>query len=141
MPLLILLFIAVIIGYLIARSRASKKIDETAASAVSTTKSVASKTTDRLRGRPSSDQLKGWAAGSGAEYLSQDFRDWLASLNQDDTRSFTVALNDHMSGLGYNLKDLVEGKMQDQPEHVKTYAEAVDAYSQTYQAAHSQQPG
>lgn len=137
MPLIILLAVAVVAGYLIARSRASKKIDETAASAVTTTKTAVTKTSDRLRGRPSSEQLNTWASGAGAESLSKEFVEWFDGLSAEDASSFTSALTDHMNGLGYNLKDLVEGKLADQPEQVKTYSQAITTYSQTYRQAHS----
>ena len=55
MPLIILLVIAVVAGYLIAKSNASQKIDETAASAYNTTKTAVNKTVDRLRGRSSDE--------------------------------------------------------------------------------------
>lgn len=137
MQLIILIAIAAVAGYLISRSRASKKIDETAASAASATRSAVTRTSDRLRGRPSSEQLKSWATGAGAEFLPQNFIDWLAGLEQERANAFTAALTDHMNGLGYGLKDLVEGKLDDQPEQVKAYSEAMAAYSQTYRQAHS----
>lgn len=135
MTLFILLVIAVAAGYLIAKSRASKTIDETAASVVSTTKTAVSQTSDRLRGRPSAEQLKSWASGAGAEYLPQEFIDWLGALNQEDASEFTNALTDHMRGLDFSLKDLLDGKLADQPEKVKTYSETIAAYSQTYRQA------
>ena len=135
MTLFILLVIAVAAGYLIAKSRASKTIDETAASVVSTTKTAVSQTSDRLRGRPSAEQLKSWAGGAGAEHLPQEFIDWLGALNQEDASEFTNALTNHMRGLDFSLKDLLDGKLADQPEKVKTYSETIAAYSQTYRQA------
>jgi hypothetical protein len=137
MPLIILLAIAVVAGYLIAKSRASKKIDDTAASVVSTTKTAVTQTSDRLRGRPSGEQLESWASGAGAEYLPQEFIDWLAGLSKEEANTFTGALTDHMNGLGFSLKDVVDGKLADQPEQAKTYSETIAAYSQTYRKAHA----
>ncbi len=137
MQLIILIAIAAVAGYLISRSRASKRIDETAASAASATKSAVTRTSDRLRGRPSGEQLTSWASGAGAEFLPQEFIDWLAGLDQEQLNAFTGALTDHMNSLGFGLKDLVEGKLAEQPEQVKSYSEAIAAYSQTYRQAHS----
>ena len=135
MQLIILIAIAAVAGYFISRSRASKKIDETAATAASATKSAVSRTSDRLRGRPSSEQFKSWASDAGSEYLPQEFIDWLTGLEQTQADAFTSALTDHMNSLGYGLKDLVEGKHADQPEQVKSYCEAIAPYGKTYRQA------
>lgn len=135
MPLILLLAIAVVAGYLIAKSRASKTIDETAASVVSTTKTAVSQTSERLRGRPTAEQLKTWANGVGSEYLPKELTEWLAGLNKEEASAFTNALTDHMNSLGFSLKDLLEGKLADQPEKVKTYGETISAYYQTYRQA------
>ena len=135
MTLIILLLIAVVVGYLIAHSRASKAIDKTASDAYSTSKDFVGKTSDRLRGRPSSDQLKAWVAGAGAAYFQPEFKDWLTALSKEQGQAFTGALNDHMASLGYSLQDLVEGKLQNEPGKVSSYASTIDAYSQVYRQA------
>ena len=140
MQLIVLLLIAVVVGYLISRSRASKAIDKTASDAYTASKGLVSKTSDRLRNRPSSDQLKAWVAGAGAEYFQPEFKDWLAALNKDQAQAFTGALTDHMASLGYSLQDLVEGKLQNDPAKVKTYAGAIETYSQVYRQARVQEP-
>jgi hypothetical protein len=61
----------------------------------------------------------------------------LEGLNQEQANDFTGALTDHMNSLSFGLKDLVQGKLADQPEQVKTYSEAVAAYGQIYRQAHS----
>lgn len=61
----------------------------------------------------------------------------MEGLDQEQANDFTGALTDHMNSLSFGLKDLVEGKLADQPEQVKTYSKAVAAYSQTYRQAHS----
>lgn len=50
MPLIILILIAVIVGYLLANSRASKPIDNAASKVAGTTKSAAGKTTGWVKG-------------------------------------------------------------------------------------------
>jgi hypothetical protein len=135
MPLIILLIVALVVGYLIARSRASKAIDKTATDAYTTSKGFVEKTSDRLRGRPSNDQLKAWVAGAGASYFQSEFMDWLAALSKEQAQSFTAALTDHMASLGYNLQDLVEGKLQTELDKVSRYASAIEAYSQVYRQA------
>jgi CHASE3 domain sensor protein len=130
--LIILVIIAFVIGYWLAKSRASQTIDDTAEKAVNTTRSVVTSTSDRLRGRPSSVQFKAWAAGSGAEYLPDDFKNWLAGLSEDDAQAFTNALNDYLRGLKLDLKALLDGKVAD----AGSYAQAIVTYSQSYRSAH-----
>ena len=140
MQLIVLILIAVVVGYLIARSRASKAIDKTASDAYTASKDLVSKTSDRLRNRPSSDQLKAWVAGAGSEYFQPDFKDWLAALNKEQAQSFTSALTDHMASLGYSLQDLLDGKFQNESDKVKSYAGAIESYSQVYRQARVQEP-
>lgn len=132
MPLIILLAVAVVAGYLIAKSRASKTIDETTTNVVSTTRTAVSQASDRLRGRPSAEQLKNWTASAGSEYLPKEFTEWLAGLSKEEADAFMNALTDHMNSLGFSLKDLLDGKLADQPEKIKTYSETIAAYYQTY---------
>ena len=133
MGLIILILIAFVVGYWLARSRASQTIDSTAEKAVNTTRSVVTTTSDRLRGRPSGIQFKAWVAGSGAEHLPDEFKDWLAGLTEDDAQLFTNHLYEYLRGLKLDLKALLEGKAAD----VDNYAQAIVAYSQSYRSAHS----
>jgi hypothetical protein len=59
MQLFILLLIALVVGYLIARSRWSKNIDDTASTAAKSTQSLFERTRDRLRRKPKETEPQG----------------------------------------------------------------------------------
>ncbi len=67
MQLFVLLAVALIGGYLLAKSRVSKNIDDTANSAVSSSKSLFSKTSDRLRGKSTKSAPQGEIAAPAQE--------------------------------------------------------------------------
>ena len=139
MALIILVIVAVVIGYFLARSKYSDSIDETTEKVSSTTRSWADSAggwvnTKVLR-RKSAEPFQEWAAGTGAEYLPDDFKEWLEDLSDAEATDFTRALHEYASSLGYSLNDLVEGGYDSKPALMQVFVEAIVIYSQEYRKA------
>ena len=147
MELIIIAIIAVVIGYLFAKSRFSKPIDNTASKVGSTSKDVAVKvgsTSKDVVGRAtdwwstsigkgtSGNEFVAWVNGPGAKNFSDDFKNWLSGLSTQESTDFTRATDKYMSTLGYSLQDLVEGKIENDPARMQVYVEAVVVYSGAY---------
>ena len=140
MELLILLLIFAAFGFLLAESRFGRKVDQAASRVTTTTSSWASRAEDRVRRlfrRPKPQKsFPAWAtSGEGAGLFPQDFKDWLASLDEQEGRSFTQALSDYSDGLGYSLSALVDGGLDQQPILRQVFVEAITVYSQAYRRA------
>jgi hypothetical protein len=139
MALIILLIAAVVIGYFLARSRYSTKIDETAEKVSSTSRSWTDRAggwvNTRILGRTSADPFREWAAGPGAATLPDDFKEWLAGLTDQEAADFTRALDKYADSLDYSLTELVEGDYDGKPALVQVFVEAIVIYSQEYRKA------
>jgi hypothetical protein len=137
MQLILLLILFAVLGYLLARSRAGKQIDETAGKltnqAVEFTGKSSDWVDDRLGRKPSAGNFKTWAVT--AEYVPADLRDWAASLSDADADAFNKALQNHASSLDMDLNQLFSGSLDSQPDQRKVYVEAVAVYSQAYRKA------
>ncbi len=136
MELIIFALIAGVIGYAIAKSRFSKPIDSAAGAVSSGTKDVAGKAagwwqTTLGRGK-TGNEFVAWVAGSGASLFPDDFKTWVAGLSPQEAEDFTRALDKYSASLGYNLQDLVEGKLANQAMIVPVFTEAIVVYSGAY---------
>lgn len=139
MELIILLLVAGVAGFLLARSRFSKPVDEATDKVTDTTKDYADRTEGWFRSRFGRDRkvepFRAWAAGAGAVYFQEDFKSWLAGLSPEEARDFTNSLDKYARGLGYDLNQLVDGSMNAQPAKMQVFTEAVVIYSSAYRKA------
>lgn len=143
MQLLIALIIAGTIGYLLAGSRYSKNIDQTADKVSETSNSLVDRARrwwrGRFRGDKQANTFVSWATGTGAANFPQEFTVWLKSLSPDEADRFTNALATYSAGLDFNLDDLVSGDMQAKPALMQVFVEAVVVYSHEYRKAQQAQ--
>jgi hypothetical protein len=140
MELILILLAVVLIGFLLARSRYSKNVDEATGTVVSTSKDLASKTGDLWRKQFAkgqyADGLRGWAAtGPATNELPEDFKSWLAGLSDKEAQAFTKELFNYLSGLGYDLPKLVSGEITLAPPQRQVFVETIVVYSQAYRKA------
>jgi len=139
MELIILLLVAGVAGYFLARSRFSKPVDNATDKVTETTKDYADRTEGWFSSRFGRDRkvepFRAWAAGAGATYLPEDFKSWLAGLSPEEARDFTNSLDKYARGLGYDLNQLVDGSMNAQPAKMQVFTEAVVIYSSAYRKA------
>lgn len=139
MALIILVIVAVVIGYFLARSRYSETIDETAEKVSTTSRSWADSAGEwvntRVLGRKSAEPFKEWAAGPGAEQLPDDLKEWLEGLSDEETTKFIRSLDQYSASLGYSLNELVEGDYDGKPAMMQVFVEAIVIYSQEYRKA------
>lgn len=137
MYLILLLVLFGVAGYLLARSRAGKTIDETAAKVVDQARDLGEKSYawmgDRLPGGKTPANIQEWAAG--AEDIPAELKTWITSLSPEEAAAFAKALNNHARSLGLDTGLVLSEKLADKPEQRKVYIDAVAAYSQAYQKA------
>lgn len=139
MELIILIAIGGLIGFFLARSRFSKHVDNAAQSVSDTSKEYVGKTNTWWRRTTSSgkkaDAFKSWVEGPGSKQLPASFTDWYSNLTADQQGEFTYALDGYLNGLGYDLKQLVDGSLDHQPALLQSYVEAVVVYSDAFRKA------
>lgn len=139
MELIILIAAGGLIGYFFARSRYSKHVDNAAQSVSDTSKEYAGKTNtwwQRNFGRgKQADPFKSWVDGPGSSQLPAEFTNWFSALSADEQGNFTYALDGYLGGLGYDLKQLVDGSLDNQPMLLQSYVEAVVVYSDAFRKA------
>ena len=137
--LLLLIIAAIVIGYYLSRSKYSEHIDDATEKVTSTSKSWTDKAGDWVQVRvgrgKDGDSFKEWATGPGAEYLPDDFKEWLSDLSDEETEMFTQALTNYSKGLGYDLSALEKGVYDNNPALMQVNVEAVEEYSQEYRKA------
>jgi hypothetical protein len=139
MELILILLAVALIGYLLARSQYSKKVDNATDQVVSTSKDLAGKTEDLWRKQFAkgkyAEGLRGWAAGPAANELPEDFKTWLAGLSDKEAEAFTKQLFTYLSGLGYDLPKLIGGQIVLAPPQRQVFVETIVVYSQAYRKA------
>lgn len=139
MALIILVIVAVVIGYFLARSRYSDTIDETAEKVSSTSRSWADSAggwvNTRVLRRKSVEPFREWVTGPGAEQLPDDFKEWLEGLSDEETTEFVRSLDKYSASLGYSIDELVEGGYDGKPALMQVFVEAIVIYSQEYRKA------
>ena len=147
MQLLIALIIAGAIGYLVAGSRYSEKIDQTTDRVSETSGSLVDRTRRwwRRRGRglfgrdQGANPFVSWATGEGAGNFPAEFTGWLKSLSPQEADRFTDSLAAYCAGLDYDLDELVSGEMGAKPALMQVFVEAVVVYSHEYRKAQEAQ--
>ena len=143
LTLILLLAAAVLIGYYVAKTKFGDKVDETTDKVASTSKSVASeysgKTVSWWQSRfgksTAKEALRSYTAGSGSDVFPDDFKTWLLSLSEEETRAFVSSLNDYEKGLGFELSKLVQGGYDNQPALKGVFVETIVVYSQAFRKA------
>jgi len=127
------------IGYLLASSRFSGQIDQTAESIADKPRTWIARFRDRGRktlpvSTPTHPFVL-WSAGEGVHFLPDDFRTWLTSLPPQEADAFALALEGYAQGLGFQLGDLTHESLQAKPALMQVYVEALTIYSQAYRKA------
>lgn len=139
MELIILIVVGGLIGFFLARSRFSKHVDNATQSVTDTSKEYVGRTNTWWRRTTSSgkkaDAFKSWVEGPGSKQLPASFTDWYSALTADQQGEFTHALDGYLNGLGYDLKQLVDGSLDHQPALLQSYVEAVVVYSDAFRKA------
>ncbi len=136
MDLLIVLFIAGIAGYYLSKSRYSKNIDATTAKVATKSEDLVDQTKGWWRKRFGKEKGKNaficWATGPGSAYFPEDLLTWWRGLSTDEADHFTRALSSYAEGLGFELDELVSGKMDSRPALLQVFVEAIVVYSHEY---------
>ena len=136
MHLLVLLVIFLLVGYVLADSRFSERVDRAAGDVTVASKNLANNVEARwknlFRRQSPADAFRNWAAGAD---LPQDFISWLASLSDREMYDFTHALADYARGLGFDLNVLIQGGLDQEPILRQVFVEAIVVYSDAYRKA------
>jgi hypothetical protein len=139
MELLILIGAAGLIGYFFARSRYSKHVDNAAESVSNSSREYAGKTSSwwqrNFGGGRQTEPFEAWVAGSGDSLLPDEFKTWFAGLSENERKDFTHALDGYLKGLGYDLDQLFDDSLANQPALLQSYVEAVVVYSDAFRKA------
>lgn len=137
MTLIVLLVLAGILGYWLARTRTGERLSQRAGELAGQARNLGGRSTDwvgqRLGLSRKPRSLRTWAAESPD--LSSEVRSWLVSLNDEQAAAFALALNNHAETLGLDLNRLFSGELDDDEQQRKVYVEAVSIYSQAYRKA------
>ena len=138
MHLVVLLVIFLLVGYVLADSRFSERVDRAAGDVAATSKNLAGNVENRWKSlfqrRSPADAFRNWAARAGAD-LPQDFKRWLAGLSDQEAHDFTQTLVDYGRGLGFDLNVLVQGGLDREPILRQVFVEAIVVYSDAYRKA------
>lgn len=137
MSLIILLFLAGLLGYLLARSQTGARVDRRASELAEQARGLGSRTGtwvgERLGLSRKPRSLRQWAAESPD--LPEDDRRWVAGLTNEEAAAFALALNNHADSLGLELTRLFSGDLDSDEQQRKIYVEAVSIYSRAYRKA------
>ena len=140
MELLTLFLIFGISGILIGMLRSGKKTGSSSTRTPISTKKLASRVEGKWRTlfSPSSqgrDSFQAWATGTGANLFPDEFTVWLVRLPEPEADGFSLRLSDYAQGLGFRLKDLMDGSLDRDPMLRQVFVEAIVVYSQAYRKA------
>lgn len=137
MSLIVLLVLAVLLGYWLARSQTGERLNQRAGDLSEQVRATGSRTSawvgQRLGLSRKPRSLRTWAAESPE--LPEEDRSWLASLDDEQAAAFALALSNHAETLGLDLTRLFSGKLDTDDQQRKVYVEAVSIYSQAYRKA------
>ncbi len=143
MYLLTLVIIFGLLGYVVATSRLSEKVDKTADKVVATSSNLVGRVDNRWSSmfgrRTSVNSFRAWAAGPGKSLLPEDFRKWLNGLSNYEAQEFTQALDLYANSLGFKLDQLVQGGLDHDPVMRQVFVEAIVVYSPAYRKARQAQ--
>jgi hypothetical protein len=143
MDLIILVLVFAVLGYFLAVSRLGKKVDHATEQLTLSTGKMADNLESRWKSlfkRPKpGEHFRGWVAGSGANLFPDEFKAWLKGLSVQEAGEFTTALSEYSKSLGFNLTQLVEGGLDQDPVLRQVFVEAVVVYSSAYRKAKTAQ--
>jgi hypothetical protein len=143
MELLVLVLFFIILGYFLGASSLSDEADRTTERVA-----VASKRwIDRLDHRWKTSFGRGnfarsfreWANEKNADLFPENFRTWLGELNDLELQDFASALSQYSQSLGFDLKVLIEGGLDNEPIMRQVFVEAITVYSTAYRKARQAQ--
>lgn len=139
MYLMLLVIAFLVIGYFLSRSRISGSIDKSTEKISKQTRDLTSRSKDwwssRLGSRRKYLTFIHWVNGDGVNLLPEEFTTWWNELSKIQRHKFAYALGDFMRGLGYDLKKLDDGSLDNKPALLQIYVEAVVIYSNAYRKA------
>jgi len=143
MYLLSLLVLFILLGYLLASGRFGERLDSATGRAVSSAKRWTGRLGDRWRAlfnrQGQAEAFRSWALGPGAGFFPQDFKTWLSSLSDAEARAFRYSLDEYANSLGFNLTQLIEGGLDQDPIMRQVFVEAIVVYSPAYRRARQAQ--
>ncbi|MFN2127134.1 MAG: hypothetical protein ACK2TU_04680 [Anaerolineales bacterium] len=136
MTLLIFIIAAVLIGYWLSRSKYQQSIDNTASqiatSSQSWTATVENWWKSSILKRTSTEQFTSWVSVDGQDLLPAEFNTWYNDLSESEKEDYSNQLQKNFNEKGLELKDLVQGKFQNQPARMQVYVEAIVVTSQEF---------
>jgi len=137
MYLLILIIIFILIGYLLAESPIGKKIDDTAIEVSEGSKKLRKDTAKKTRSLFNIETLferfDALFNTTGIDIFPNEFVDWYTNLSSDESEEFTQSLSAHMKTLGFRLKELVDGSLDEDPYMRQVFVETIVVYSHEFQ--------
>lgn len=143
MYLLSLLVLFALLGYLLASSRFGERLDGAADTAAASTKRWTGRLGDRWRGlfnrRQKTEAFRAWALGPGAALFPQDFKTWLSGLTESEAQAFRRSLEEFADSLGFDLSQLIDGSLDQDPRMRQVFVEAIVVYSPAYRRARQAQ--
>lgn len=143
MYLLALLVLFTLIGYLLATSWFGDRVDETTGRVTASSKRLTGRLGERwrrlFRRQPATEEFRTWALGPGANLFPQDLKTWLASLSETEARDFRHSLDEYADSLGFNLTQLIDGSLDQDPRMRQVFVEAIIVYSPAYRRARQAQ--
>jgi hypothetical protein len=143
MYLLSLLVLFALLGYLLASSRFGERLDGATGRAVASTKRWTGWLGERWRGlfnrRAETEAFRAWALGQGAALFPQDFKTWLSSLSESEAWAFRRSLEEFADSLDFNLAQLIDGSLDQDPRMRQVFVEAIVVYSPAYRRARQAQ--
>ncbi len=139
MDLIILVLVFAVLGYFLAVSRLGKKVDHATEQLTLSTGKMADSLENRWnslfkRTQPG-EKFRSWVAGPGASMFPDEFKVWLKGLSEQEAREFATALGEYSKTLGFNLTQLVDGGLDQDPIMRQVFVEAVVVYSSAYRKA------
>lgn len=139
MYLLSLFVLFLLLGWILATTRFSKKVDEITGKVATTVSrlnyGVRSRGLALFDRNEVDDGFRLWALGLGAPHFPDDFKSWLAGLPEDEARRFHLALSEYSDSLGFRLTELVDGSLDRDPIMRQVFVEAIVVYSPAYRKA------
>ena len=143
MYLLTLLVLFILLGYLLASSRFGERLDSATSRTSASSKRWLSRQGERWRGlfkrSEPADEFRLWALGAGAGLFPPDFKTWLSGLSGPEARDFHLSLDEFADSLGFSLRQLIEGGLDQDPRMRQVFVEAIVVYSPAYRRARQAQ--
>lgn len=139
MYLLSLVILFGLLGYIFATSRWAQKVDATMDRVASPFRSLSRPLVGAWKSvfpsREVRNEFRDWALGVGARLLPADLKAWLAGLSEEEARQFHSSLAEYADSLGFDLSELVDGSLDQDPRMRQVFVEAIVVYSPAYRKA------